>query len=564
MLNPKNFIIWPLCAILAGSFYLLMSAWGYSFVGFPLDDAWIHQTYARNLAQTGQLAFVPGVPSAGSTAPLWSLLLSVGYLLGLPYLWWAYGLGLLFLALTGWTMSRLTERLFPEHGWLGLAVGLFCIFEWHMVWAATSGMETILFVWLSVWLVERYTGSAGILSAPDSQVGCLPQWNYSLSDKDFHSDGQTSKTLYFSLGLIGGLLILTRPEGAGLVGLIGLDVAYCWWSDKFPQRGGNQPIPRDWIRLAWSWGLIIGGMAILLLPYIAFHFQLTGKPFPNTFYAKQAEYGSILATYPLWWRLFGSFGEQVESVQGVFRVVFIGPQLLLLPGLVYGAWLTVTERRHNLAIIWLWWISFLLLYGFRLAVTYQHGRYQIPAIVWIVLLGLWGSSRLWGWGIRRSHSETLKISKTFRVYQRVFGQVIALSLPILLITFLLIGAQAYSRDVRFIETEMVNVAKWLDQHVEPDAVLAVHDIGAIGYFSPRPMIDLAGLITPAVIPIMRDEAALLIFMQTEQADYLVTFPSWYPHLSQQPDLLSIYRTKSPFSIEVGGDNIVVYQMLRNR
>ena len=36
--------------------------------GFPLDDSWIHQTYARNLAQTGQWAFVPGVPSAASTS----------------------------------------------------------------------------------------------------------------------------------------------------------------------------------------------------------------------------------------------------------------------------------------------------------------------------------------------------------------------------------------------------------------------------------------------------------------------------------------------------------------
>ena len=41
--------------------------WAYSqgLAGFPLDDAWIHQTYARNLAETGQLAYLPGQPSAG-------------------------------------------------------------------------------------------------------------------------------------------------------------------------------------------------------------------------------------------------------------------------------------------------------------------------------------------------------------------------------------------------------------------------------------------------------------------------------------------------------------------
>ncbi|MEZ6074072.1 MAG: hypothetical protein R3C10_28290, partial [Pirellulales bacterium] len=44
-------------------------------VGFPLDDSWIHQTYARNLADFGEWSFVPGTPSAGSTAPLYSTLL---------------------------------------------------------------------------------------------------------------------------------------------------------------------------------------------------------------------------------------------------------------------------------------------------------------------------------------------------------------------------------------------------------------------------------------------------------------------------------------------------------
>ena len=44
-------------------------------VGFPLDDSWIHQTYARNLAERGEWAFVPGEPSVASTSPLYTCLL---------------------------------------------------------------------------------------------------------------------------------------------------------------------------------------------------------------------------------------------------------------------------------------------------------------------------------------------------------------------------------------------------------------------------------------------------------------------------------------------------------
>src|SRR6185436_21155933 len=46
--------------------------------GFPLDDSWIHLHFARNLAEGAGFSYNPGVPVAGSTAPLWTLLLALG------------------------------------------------------------------------------------------------------------------------------------------------------------------------------------------------------------------------------------------------------------------------------------------------------------------------------------------------------------------------------------------------------------------------------------------------------------------------------------------------------
>ena len=76
-------------------------------VGFPLDDAWIHQTYARNLAELGEWSFVPGVISAGSTSPLWTFLLALLHLIspGTP-LWLTYfirGIGVMGPCLPGRT-----------------------------------------------------------------------------------------------------------------------------------------------------------------------------------------------------------------------------------------------------------------------------------------------------------------------------------------------------------------------------------------------------------------------------------------------------------------------------
>jgi hypothetical protein len=44
--------------------------------GFPLDDSWIHFQFARNLAEGHGFSYNPGAAVAGSTAPLWTLLLA--------------------------------------------------------------------------------------------------------------------------------------------------------------------------------------------------------------------------------------------------------------------------------------------------------------------------------------------------------------------------------------------------------------------------------------------------------------------------------------------------------
>src|SRR5690606_21340122 len=126
--------------------------------GFPLDDSWIHQTYGRNLAYSGMWAFVPGVPSAASTSPLYTIVLAVGYRLGIPFLLWTHGLGALALGITGIIGSRLAERAAPEIRGIGFVTGLALVFSWHLIWSAASGMETALFnklTLLLIWLAWR-------------------------------------------------------------------------------------------------------------------------------------------------------------------------------------------------------------------------------------------------------------------------------------------------------------------------------------------------------------------------------------------------------------------------
>jgi hypothetical protein len=107
---------------------------------------------------------------------------------------------------------------------------------------------------------------------------------------------------------------------------------------------------------------------------------------------------------------------------------------------------------------------------------------------------------------------------------------------------------------------MVDVARWLDANTPPDAVIAVHDIGAVGYFTRRPLLDLAGLVSPEVVPFIRDEGRLYAYIRARGASYLVTFPSWYPQMTARPDVVMVYQTDSPWTIQAGGDNMAVYRL----
>jgi hypothetical protein len=128
---------------------------------------------------------------------------------------------------------------------------------------------------------------------------------------------------------------------------------------------------------------------------------------------------------------------------------------------------------------------------------------------------------------------------------------------IVLVVFWVKGADAYARDVAIIESEMVTVAHWVDQQLASDVLIAAHDIGALGYFSERSLLDLAGLISPDVIPFIRDEDALKEYLDTHNADYLITFPNWYPILREYGT--PVFQTKDNFGSQIGGENMVVYQ-----
>ncbi len=332
-LSRKTIIIIAITCVLSVSGYLAAAALTHN-LGFPLDDAWIHQTYARNLATYGEWSFIPHEPSGGSTAPLWSMMLAPGFILHLSPLIWTYFLGTVILI----ALACFSEFLFrqDEPGkqqwipWAGLIIAL----EWHLVWAAASGMESLL---------------SGLLVTIVLGLLAQKQGNYLL------------------LGFLIGLSVWVRPDGITLLGPVILLIMIA----------GNGAISR--------WRAIFNlmmGFGVMLAFYLLFNLVTAGSPLPNTFYAKQAEY-AILQNLPFLNRFL-----QISSLP------LTGVGLLLLPGVVI---LAVSEiKRKNWPILagMIWFIGYILLYTWRLPVTYQHGRYLIPAMPIFFIWGIAGMSRV--------------------------------------------------------------------------------------------------------------------------------------------------------------------------
>jgi hypothetical protein len=305
-------------------------------------------------------------------------------------------------------------------------------------------------------------------------------------------------------------------------------------------------VRREWRNLF----LFLAALLLPLLPYFALNYFLSGQVWPNTLYAKQAEYAG-LQLRPLPWRflrlLYFSLGGPEVGWRGLS-----GVRLLLLPGLLLAGWQAVhadfKARRLQYTLPLLWAGGHVLAYAWRLPVTYQHGRYLWPAVPIWILFGLFGWRELLTWVRRR-----------LRWQGRLLSRVATLSFALLLLLFVALGAGAYQTDVAFIQGEMVDVAHWLRENTPDAALVAAHDIGAIGYFAERPIIDLAGLISPEVVPLLTDEEHLATHVLESSARYLVTAPGWpYPSLTGRADIVQLYETGYAWTREQGWNNMAVY------
>jgi len=478
---------------------------------FPLDDSWIHMQFARNLAEGLGFAYNPGVPVSGSTAPLWTLLLGGTFTVLGTHPALAKALGLALTLGTAWLAGRLAGLWTGDRG-LGLLASALTALAGPMVWGALSGME----VSLAAFLV-----TASVLLHAQDREGAA------------------------ALAL--GLATLARPEAILLVPLF-------WLSGPLTWRRG----------LKW-----LGPVAACLAPWVAFNLATIGSPLPGTAAAKIE--GGLLGALagvrePLATTLLRRPGQYVsEWIRWLWGVDAPLP-LLLLPGLWWLA-----RRRGRAALVP---ACVLLAHPLAMALLapyrgpgFQEGRYSIhllPLALVVVVLPLGGlptttdgSEADPGRGPRRPAGWLTPARARQAALLALLAGVLA-ALPG--------AASRYAWAVQNIEAMQVNIARWVTDHTPPTARLGVNDVGAITYFSRREIVDVMGLVTPAILPFRREgEAGVLRFLEQACPDYLIVFPAWFPTLSAMSDRFRpVHRVRLEHNTVAGADELVVYEAIWSR
>lgn len=296
----------------------------------------------------------------------------------------------------------------------------------------------------------------------------------------------TQRGFRWEFALFCGLGSQLRPEAHALFALaVILSISADW----------RTPPWRDWLIACALYGAIN-------LPYTLFCLSITDHPLPNTFYAKAGS--QYLFSWPALRETLGYHWQDNP--------------IALLAGI--GSFLVVW-RRSRLTALWL--IGLPLFVAFIVDGIWHHGRYTIPLIpvqVVAAVLGLQALTARWAKGAQIAVIALLLVGGLWRINYWA-------------------GMAGYNaQEILQID---VAIAEWLRENTPPDALIAVDDIGAIAYFSNRPIFDLNGLVSPEMWPIIRGEAegqprneATLRLLGQIAPDYLAIFPTWHHQLAANP------------------------------
>ena len=461
-LPPWVVIALMACIIVVEAFVFLLPA----PLEFPMDDTYIHFVYADNLVSHGKMFFSDvNEKGVGATSPLWVLLLAGFKLLGIPLLVSAKALGIVGLTVVSGGIYVLFRPIWKSP-FLLLAVILLSI-SGNLIWFSLSGMETMLFLALGILALIAYRKE---------------NWN--------------------TFGILLGLMILARPEG---VILAAAAIAVDWWAHRYLRRElivallicvvisapwfiylylrTEHFLPTSAIGKRFTFDLGLDYVAAQN-PYLASFVQLRSLVYPIAWLAYLLVFAlggkSLPAPYILEEDNFGIFSYS-PSYWAIFAWLLVIFPLLLASGRWFIArrewaqWVE-TSKARPLMIFAVWFILHNLAYMFFMPILGTASRYGAlnHVVLWIFLA--FGISRL--------------------VQQPSVARFMMGGLILIAIANNLYWNKVYDANIEHMLNVRIATAHFVRDSLAVKDQCAAFDIGALRYFSQRPIVDIGGLTDP--------------------------------------------------------------------
>ncbi len=364
------------------------------------------------------------------------------------------------------------------------------------IWDLAHTWDTPLVGWVGLLLYPTFTLLITTLGSetPLYLAFCLGAFSF------------YARKQYVITALMVSLALLTRPDGVLVAIVLSVDFILSYRNNIFiPWRNPTRlvsELKQQRIPIPWKAVFLFGGIT---LAWFIFAWLYFGSPLPVTLVAKQQQGSMEIST-----RFAPGFIDLVRSYAQSWQywlyaaLAFLGISLLISKA-----------RRWNLLVAWA--LFYFLAYSI-LGVS-RYNWYYAPLVpAFVVLTGL---------GLYAITGQLSKISKPFSWAPAV----VILALLVFAQGQLLLRLREY-QDPRVAIYQATGI--WLNGHTPGDAKVGALEVGIIGYYAQRPMIDFSGLIQPKVAKHLTEgttyQDSAIWAVQHYQPDYLVLPKGDFPEL----------------------------------
>lgn len=470
--------------------YLLYAIKLNRYPSFPLDDPWIHLTFAKNLFEYFSFSyFKDQMVTAGSTSPLYTFILSIMFFFSNNEMYISYILGIAFFALASFSFYKLANVEFDNQVIFSLLCTLVFIIDKWMNFISVSGMETTMYILILILCAYFYRKRSAVPFA-----------------------------------VMLGLILWTRPDGVAFIFALIVDYILVKLYSK-NQINLLLFTAADLKKIVIIFGGIIG-------LYFLMNFYLSGSLLPNTYNAKLTYYSPEFRS-----RLAFLNTEVWEYFKySSYYVVMIG-FLLAVVKLIFDIY-KKTYNQNTLYIVFI--LALIFIYWLKLPYAHRFGRYMMPIIPFFILVASIGF-RDFAFIVNKYTNNALFAKSIFYIW---FGIIYFMGIKIYDET-----KELYVAQCKYIYDRQVMAAKFLEKNTVEGDVIATHDVGAIGFYSGRKIVDVAGLVTPELIKKINDENYvdyMTKYLDENKVTYLAFLREWYRVSNQTP----LFTTANDYPPEV--------------